>query len=98
LGGVPRIGLDILGLEERLDLRSRALRSIRGLLEHSEEEATPIYAVVPDPHAASELLGDFRLFRRQHRFGKILVRRFPVVVQIRPVCAPFLSRDTYKEW
>jgi hypothetical protein len=98
LGGVLSIGLDILGAEDRMDLRSRALRSIRRLLKHSKEEATTIDAIVPDPQAASELLGDFGLFWRQHRLGKIFVRRLSVVVQVRPVCAPFFSRDAHKEW
>jgi hypothetical protein len=80
LRGVSRIRLYILRAEERMYLRSRALRSIRGLLKHSEEEATSIDAIVPDPHTVSELLGDFRLFRRHHRLGKILIRRLSVIV------------------
>jgi hypothetical protein len=77
-------------------LRNRALRGIRRLLEHSEEEATPSNAVVPDPHATSELLDYRRLARRQHRLGNHLVRQLPAVIEVRPVRAPFLGWDTRK--
>jgi hypothetical protein len=66
LRGVSRIGLYILWAEERMYLGSRTLRSIRRLLEHSEEEATPLDTIVPDPHTTSELLDYRRLARRQH--------------------------------